>query len=327
LKNVFLILFFLLISAAASAQLISTRPPEIPSGPVNFNIAFVKAHKIKSLTIVMVDKPDGSVIIDKGATQGFEFDSLGRVTRYYYTILNSIRKEEVEVPAIKRKGRVIRPASTKTVNRYINDTLFTNLYYDDKNRVISKRLRSGDFYDAWYYEYNNEGKIRRETHCRETNNSENPNVFKMGVQKILSTETFQYETLTPTQIRKRCFNDEEREYKKAVINFDSKGNKISESYDFIVSWMRQENTFEYNSKDLLTRWVYTSNESGELKDEHTYEYDASGTLISEKRLKDKFVLNEISYLFDESTKLVKSHINRDFNNASIGIVKYGYTFY
>jgi hypothetical protein len=320
-------ILLLLLASTGQAQLISTKPVEIGAGPISFDPAVVKKNHIRSLYIVMVDKPDGAIIIDKGATQGFEFDAEGRVTRYYYTILSNIVKEEVEVPALKKKGRIIRPATTRLVNKYINDTIFTNVFYDAAGRVVGKRIRSGDYYDGFYYEYNEKGQLMKEMHCKETNISENKNEFRMGVQKVLSTETFSYEQLTPTQVKKVCYNDEGREYKKAILNYDAKGNLLSESYDFIVSWMHQESSYEYNSAGRLSRRIYKSNESGEMKEESTYEYDAKGLLLSEKKLKDKVVLNEISYLFDDSTHLVKSSINRDFKNASIGIVKYAYTYY
>jgi hypothetical protein len=300
---------------------------EITTGPVHFNPEIIKKNRVKTIVLDIVDKPDGKIIVDKDATQGFEFDEKGRVARYYYTILNRTQATEVDVPALKRKGRIIRPATTKTVMKFINDTIFTNVYYDNLDRVILKRSRSGDYYDAYYYEYNDQGKIKKEMHCRETNVSENKSVFKMGVQTVLSSETFTYESLTPTQVKKKCMNDEGREYKKAIINYDAKGNKLSESYDFIVSWMHQEGLYEYNAKGYLTRRILKSNESGELKQESTFEYDANGHLITEKKIQDTIVINEISYLFDDFTKLVKSHIDRDFKNASIGIVKYAYTFY
>lgn len=275
----------------------------------------------------MVDKPDGAVIVDKGATQGFEFDMEGRVSRYYYTILSSIYQEVVEVPAVKRKGRMVRPATSYTVNRYKNDTIFTNVFYDAHGQIICKRIRSGDYYDAFYYEYNANGWIKKEMHCKETNVSENKNEFKLGVQTVLSQETFEYENLTDTQIRKKCLNDEGREYKKAIINYDEKGNKLSENYEFIVGWMHRESVYEYNSSNKLIRRIYSGNESGDYREESTFEYTTKGFLNVEKKIKNKEVINEISYLFDDSTGLVKSHINRDFKNASIGIVKYGYTFY
>jgi len=327
LKHKFLTYLFFLAVLPCSAQLISTMPAEISTGPIRFNPEIIKKNKVKTIVLDIVDKPDGKIIVDKDATQGFEFDEKGRVVRYYYTILNRTQATEVDVPALKRKGRVIRPASTKTVMKFINDTIFTNVFYDNLDRVILKRSRSGDYYDAYYYEYNEQGKIRKEMHCRETNISENKNEFRMGVQTVLSSETFTYENLTPTQVKKKCMNDEGREYKNAIINYDAKGSKLSESYNFIVSWMHQEGLYEYNANGLLVRRIMKSNESGELKQESTFEYDAAGHLITEKKIQDTIVTNEISYLFDDFTKLVKSHIDRDFKNASIGIVKYAYTFY
>lgn len=327
MKKYSIFCFFLLAAVACPAQLISTRPVEISVGPVNFNTAVVRQNRIRSIVLDIVDKPDGSVIIDKDATQGFEFDTLGRVVRYYYTVLNKTTAEEVEVPAVKRHGRIIRPAATRTVTKYINDTIFASVFYDADSRVILKRTQLGDYYDAYYYEYNEKGRIRKETHCRETNVSENKNNFRLGVQNVLSSETFVYETLTPIQVKKTCLNDEGREYKKAIINYDTRGNKLYENYDFIVSWMHEESDYEYNEKNQLVKRIYINNQNGDVRLESTFEYDAGGSLVSEKKMQGKQVLNEVSYLFDDTTKLVKSHIDRDFKNASIGIVKYAYTFY
>jgi hypothetical protein len=310
-----------------NAQLINTRPVEIPLGPASFNPGVIKKNKVKSLVIASVDKPDGAIIIDKGATQGYEFNQEGFVTRYYYTVLSNVIREEIVLPAIKKRGKIIRPVSTKLVNRYINDTIFTNVYYDNLNRVISKRVKTGDYYDAYYYEYNEQGKIKKEMHCKETNISENKKEFRLGVQTVLSSETFEYEKLTPIQTKKRCMNDEGREYKKGIIEYDEKGNVTSEVYDFIVSWMHLENDYEYDAAGNLKRRLMISNESGEVKRESTYDYDPFGLLLTERKIKDKIVLNEISYLFEDATKLVKSHVDRDFKNSSIGIVKYAYTFY
>jgi hypothetical protein len=325
LKKIFFTYLFL-FAIHCEAQLINTKPVDIFLGPVNFNSEIAKKNKIRTLTIVSVDKPDGEIIIDKGSTQGFEFNTEGFVTRYYYTVLNNVVKEEIVLPPVKRHGKMIKPATTRLINKYINDTIFTNVYYDARNRVVAKRARNGDYYDAWYYEYNDRAKIEKEMHCKETNLSENKNDFKLGVQTVLSTETFLYEKLTPVQEKKRCMNDEGREYKKGIIEYDEKGNVLSEVYDFIVSWMHQENDYEYDNAGNVRRKIMISNVSGELKQESTFEYDAAGLLLSEKKLKDKEVLNEISYLFDDA-RLVKSHVDRDFKNASIGIVKYAYTYY
>ena len=149
----------------------------------------------------------------------------------------------------------------------------------------------------------------------------------MGVQNILSSETFEYIQMTSTQIKKRCLNDEGREYKKGIINYDEKGNKLSENYEFIVSWMRQESVFQYDAKGNLLEGTFTSNESGNVKEYNAYKYDGNGVVLEEKKFKTEALLSEMSYLYDETNTLLKSKINRDHKNNSIGIVKFGYSYY
>jgi len=311
----------------AQAQIINTKPVDINVGPIRFNASIIKENKVQKIDVVMVDKPDGKVIVDKGSGQGYEFDTEGRISKYYYTIFKGVVYEEVNVPAIKRKGRIIQKAYTKTVSRYQNDTIFASIFYDNANRIILKRTGLGDYYDVFYYEYNEKGQVIKEMHCKETNVSEDKKEFKMGVQTVLSKETFEYEQLTPTQVKKKCLNDEGREYKHSIININEKGEKTSENFNFLVSWMHQENQYEYTNQGFLVEETFTSNHSGEVKIENVFEYDTNGVLLSEKRMKNNELLNELSYLYDENKKLVKSYINRDHKNASIGIVKFGYSFY
>ncbi|MES2286962.1 MAG: hypothetical protein V4547_14825 [Bacteroidota bacterium] len=327
MKKYFIIHFWLFAICNCTSQIINNRPVDIAVGPTNFNADQIKKNKIKSISIIIVDKPDGTIIIDKGASKGYEFDESGNIKRYYFTVLNRTQTEEIELPAIKKKGRIIRPARTRTNIKYLNDTVFINVFYDAKNRIITKRVKSGDYYDAYYYEYNEHGQIKKEMHCKETNVSENKKEFKMGVQNILSSETFEYTALTPTQIKKRCLNDEGREYKKAIINYDIKGNKLSETYEFMVSWMRQETTYQYDFNEKLLKRAYQSNESGEVRTFSIFEYSKNEVLITETKFKNEVLTDEINYLYDETNTLVKSEVNRDHKNSSIGIVKYFYTFY
>ena len=327
MKKYFIIHFWLFVICDCTSQIINHRPVEISVGPVNFSPDQVRKNNIKSISITIADKPDGAVIIDKGASKGYEFDRNGNITRYFYTILNSTQKEEIDVPATIKRGRIIYPAKTRTKINFLNDTIFINIFYDNKNRIITKRVKSGDYYDAYYYEYNELGKIKKETHCKETNISENKKEFRLGVQNILSSETFEYNVLTPTQTQKKCLNDEGREYKKAIINYDTRGNKVSETYEFIVSWMRQETTYQYDENRKLIKRTYQSNESGEVKTYSIFEYATNEVLLTETIFKNEVLTDEINYLYDETNTLVKSEVNRDHKNASIGIVKYAYTFY
>ena len=147
------------------------------------------------------------------------------------------------------------------------------------------------------------------------------------MQNILSSETFEYIQMTPTQIKKRCLNDEGREYKKAIINYDEKGNVLSENYEFLVNWMRQENIYQFDANNRLLEKTYKSNESGEIKEYTVLSYNGSGVLLEEKQFKNGVLLFETSYLYDDANNLLKSKINRDHKNTSIGIIKYSYDFY
>ncbi len=322
-------IFFLLVCLCKTgiAQLINTQPVDISAGPINFNAPIIKQNKIKKIIVAIVDKPDGEVITDKGAGQGYVFDTTGKLTSYYYTVLNHTQVQEMDVPAIKKQGRLIKQSGTHTTSKYINDTILAHVFYDSMNRIITKRIKMGDYVNAHYYEYDSTGHLSKEIYCRETNVSENRNEFKLGVQKILSTETFKYTWLTPTQLKKSCLNDEGREYKKVIINYDDKGNKQSENYDFIVSWMHQEHVFQYDSNGRLHKKAYVGNESGELKGYSIYEYNATGTLLSEQQFKNDVLSFEINYLYDETFNLLKSKVSRNHTKASIEIAKYTFEFY
>lgn len=322
-----MILLFLILILDSSAQLIQVIPSDIPLGPINFNPEYIRQNRVKTITLDIVDKPDGDVIVDKDAIQGYEFDTLGRVVRYYYTILSKTETQEMVVPPIIKRGKVVRAGATKTISRFVNDTIFTNVFYNNQNQIISKRVRTGDFYGAYYYEYNDKNQLKKAIHFKETNVSENKRNFILGVQTVLSSERFEYTVLTPTQIKKSCLNDEGREYKKAIINYDARGNKISESYEFIVAWMRQESNYVYDENNRLINKMFRSNENGEEKSYSLFKYGDKNTLQTEQKYKNDQLVNEISYLYDGANVLVKSHVNRDFKNASIGIVKYSYTFY
>jgi hypothetical protein len=310
-----------------NAQQISTIPNEIIVSPRQFNPKFIKDNKIKNILVVIVDKPDGSVIIDKGEAQGYDFNPDGLLMRYYYTLLMGSEKREEEYPALERNGKVIRAAGTRMITKYLNDTVFVNLMYDSLSRIKCKRVQAADYYDAFYYEYNSKNQLAKQTHCRETNVSENKKVFILGAQSVLSVETFTYEQLIPTQIKKINSNDEGRAFKTTIINTDSSGKVLSENSEYMISWMNRVAEYKYSDKGLLTEKRAKGNESGEQSFKSIYDYDAKGNVLIEKKFKNEEISQEINYLLDEKTNVVKSEAIRNYNPLGVIIVKYGYSYY
>ena len=86
-------------------------------------------------------------------------------------------------------------------------------------------------------------------------------------------------------------------------------------------------TLSFDAKGNLLEKTFTSNESGNVKEYMAYKYDGNGVVLEEKKFKNDALLSEMSYLYDETNNLLKSKINRDHKNNSIGIVKFGYSFY
>jgi len=283
---------------------------------MNFNADAIRKNKIKFIDIKVVNKPDGAIIIDKGTSYGYQFNMQGYVTHYYYTVFNKIVMEEDS-----------RKNSSDMVNRYVNDTVFVDVFYNQLNRIICKRVKTDNTYDGYYYEYNEQSQVTKEMHFKETNANPEGMEFKLGTQELISAETYEYKILTPTQIKKKYVNNAGYPYKTTIINYDEKNNIVSEIHEFTVSWLRQEYKYEYDTNRKLLKKTYKSNENGIAVLESVYEYGKDRDIMSEKKYKNGELIFETNYLFDESGKLITSEANRNYKNASILMVKYKYEFY
>ena len=312
-------------------------PPTIgisPSEPA-FSKTFIKQNKIKTISASVVDKPDGEIIRDKGLAQVYVFDTSGNLTRNYFNEVTSIEKTETEIPAVVKRGRVVKKAHTKTDFQYQYDTLGTEFFYSSTGYLIMKRVCIGDFYNSTYYEYFGDGLISRQTVCKETNIAKRGEKFKLGVQTVISEEKFQYEQLTPTQVKKKFLNDEGKPYKQGILNFIN-GKPLDESYQFEVGFIRSAVNYKYDSQSRLTEKIMTDNSSGDNMEKITYEYDEAGNLKTEKRFKNGTQTNEIIYFYEapasllatgSGRSLLTSQANRQIQQASIKIIKYEYSFY
>lgn len=318
---------FILLSFLSSAQILENKVTDISSVGLPFHVSFIKENKIKIIKAEVSSKPDDKTIEDKGLIQCFEFDSLGKLNRYYYTRIQKEERLENYIPAVYRKKKKIRSAYTKIEYKHTYDTLFTCFYYDSLQRLVIKRADNGFFFDTFYYQYDSLNNIKKEIHCKETSIGESRVNFRLGIQTVLSMESFEYEWLTATQLKKKCLNDEGRVYKQAIINYDEKGSKNSEDYEYLISWLHIGNKYNYDSSGNLVERIYVSDAGGYMKERSIYEYDLHKNLLVEKIYKNDLLNNEINFLYDSDAKFLKSQLNRDFLKKNIGIVKYSYEFY
>jgi len=308
------------------AQIVVPKTMGISVSEAAFNKEFIRKNKIRTITASVVDKPDGEIIRDKGLAQVYLFDTTGNLTRHYFNEITSLVKTETEIPAMYKRGTMVKKAKTKIDFQYQYDTLGTEYHYTSSGFPIMKRVCIGDFYNTTYYEYFGDGLVSRQTLCKETNVSIPGEQFKLGVQTVLSEEKFEYENLTPTQVKMRYLNDEGKAYKQGILNFKD-GKPIDESYQFVVGFIRSGVNYSYDDKGRLIEKTTTDNSSGLNVEKTTYEYDGLGNVMAEKKFKNGTHTNEVIYLYDAEKKLLNSQLDRQIIQTSIKIVKYEYTFY
>lgn len=322
-----MLFFFCAVPSSLFPQAVDTGLRDVTVASPVFKGAFIKQNRVRAVSVALSSKPDNQPIVDKGLTESFRFDTTGRLTEYSYTRVKSYGEKEIQVPAVYRRGRRIRPAYVRTEYAYTYDTVFTYLFYDTTGHIIGTRSTDNYYYDTHYYEYDSLGRMTKEVRCKETNTGTGRNDFKLGVQQVLSLETFQYVWLSEKQCQLRSFNDEGRQYKKTILNYDERRNLVDRYEEFVVGWVRSKSSYRYDSLSRLTYQSYLSNAGGDTKESLEYGYDVAGNLLFEKKYKEELLQTNTEYLYDPQGRFLTSRITRNFNECTIGIAKFTYQFY
>src|ERR1035437_81479 len=329
---IFLFAICHLPSAILHAQIIVPSPSGITLPEPVYNKTFIKQNKIKSVKASVVDKPDGEIIRDKGLAENFLFDTSGNLIRHYYNEITSLAKTETEIPAVYKRGYIVKKSSTKVNYEYQYDTLGTEFVYTSNGYLRMKRVCIGDFFNTTYYEYFGDGLVSRQTLCKETNIAKKGEPFKLGVQTIISDEKFEYENLTATQIKKKFLNDEGKPYKQGILNYVN-GKLTDENYEFVVGFIRSGVTYKYDVNNRLIEKTSTDNSSGSNTEKISYEYDSNGNILKEKKFKNGVQTDEKIFMYEQTSpvkegdRLLTSQADRQIQKESIKIVKYEYGFY
>jgi len=288
-----------------------------------FNSEVIKKRGIKKITFEIVDKKDFETVVDKNLIETYEFDTNGSLLRYYYTTI--VKSIERTIPTTVQKGRK-KQNSYRTFTDYIYDTISTTYIYKNNLLALKRNFDGINYYESRYYQYDGNENMIKEMRFKETNNSTDKQLFILGNQVLLSTDSMQFLNYSQKQTKCIYFNSEKRPYKENFIYKDSVGNitKIYENY-VAASWIVQEQKFIYNGKKLVSA-EYVGNANTNFKRKIEYEYDSMNELFTEKQYKNDVLLKEISYVTDKNNGLLNSFVERDPINKSLRIVKLKYDF-
>ena len=321
--------FILFFSTAFAVKAQVFHPPiqHIADNIPDFNFEEIKKRKIKSIVFDMVDKKDFQIAVDKDLSRHYEFDSLGRITRSYYTVVSRIiEKEFLTAPVYKRK-RLIRAGSSYYKNVYEFDTLSCAFIYNTQNNLACKRYNDGNSYTATYYWYDSLNRATRVLYCKESNSSTDKSVFILGQQQKQFEEKFKYGYFSELQYKKLCLNDEGRVFKEIIVTFNKDKQPKQYNESFIATWINQVTDFAYDAKNKITEKKYTTNAGTPVEIKDTFSYDKNGFLDMEKHYKNGLMLTETGYVNDLATGLPTSYVTRDPINKTMQIVRLIYTYY
>ncbi len=319
-------IFFFLLSPQYKAQVIDQNPPDYYAFEPVFKKEYIIKNHVRSIRAALVYKRDNQEIEDKGLSKCWEYDSIGQLKRYYSTSVHGFVNKEIVHPARLKKGRRIYEPYITFEPVYTYDTLFTNYFYNKNHQIIIRRNRDGDYYNSVYYEYDAAGYLTKQSVFKETNASDNRNQFKLGVQNLLSVESFRYEKLSPKQTKRKHLNDEGKVYKETILNYDSLGRLKEENSSFTVSWMRSSLKLKYNYAGQLIQKINTSNENGDETSKSEYSY-VDGNLDVEHRYTGDMLMYDYTFIYDRKSKELNSYFIREFLNKAIVIGRYSYEYY
>ena len=326
-SRIHIALFALFFSFNAKSQLILPSLSNSFDPYPNFNAELIKKYHIKTITFDILDKKDYQPGKDQGLIQDFDFDSAGRLTRFYYTSIAKQIVKEVYVAPVRRKRRIVRAGYTKQESVYVYDTISTRFYYDKSGRMILRRYNEGTYYESTYLKYDEQNRLIHELRCKETNVHPDKNLFTLGVQTVISEEKFEYQQTGQNQYKKKCLNDEGRVFREVIVNVNDKSKPFEQTENFTVTWISQKSRFWYTPFGQLAQKTFETNTDGTQAIRDTFEYDNKGNIIWEKQFKNGVLLNERSYLFDPENQLVTSFVIRDHIGKSMRITKLQYVFY
>ena len=321
-----LILILFCLPFLSEAQLLLAGNNGSTQNSFSFNSAEIKNKKIKMITLEIVDKKDFQIVEDKDLSRHYEFDTLGRLIRSYYTVIKKIIQKDFHSAPVYRHNRLVNVGGTYSKSVYEFDTLSTHYFYDTKGNLIGKRFNDGTFYNAMYFKYDSLGRVVSLLSCKETNTNADKRVFTLGMQQINFEEKYTYRNSSPKQYKQQYLNDENRVFKEVIVSLNDDRQPVQYNESYVTTWINQVTDFSYNDKGLLVEKKYTSNASEPIELKETYEYDANNLLNTEKHYRNDVLQTETGYINDGETKIPSSFVTRDYINKTMQIVKMVYVY-
>lgn len=265
----------------------------------NFNEVIIKSKKISQISIHYFTKPDGATINDDGIVKCYYFDTA---------------------------GKIIQSVCTTRTGENSCDSVKCSYYYDESGNITIKRTKFGDFFDTWYYRWSKDHLLQTEAHIHETSGFAVDGSFKVGTQKVISSDSFAYINY-PKQLQQFAYNEDNKVFQKTIIQYDENKRLLSRNSHYAVGWLFSEVDLNYDSKGYLISYNNSGNLNGDMNKSTIIKYDSTGRTDEQEIWVSGKQKHHIEFMYDNSTGLVTNKLDRDEEKAVIYIIKFSYETY
>ncbi len=288
-------IFLLLVSNCLHAQLIRFDTENIATDDRYFSPGFLRVNNIRNATVEFSRKEEGERIENLLKRWIYFFDQEGRVSRII---------------------KVDNPMHLKP------DSSFVYYYYTPQGNIRIRRTLHHGQYKGEYFEHDSLGRILKIVVTRENNFGSTAENFKPAQQEIQFLETYQYERLTKEQEKTRVMNDNGIVYKEGMKYYNGP-YLIEKDMRYVITGLRQNEKFDYDSKQRISKYTYFTDAAGDLKEAKAATYDeATGNLKILDLFKNGEHTNQVFYFYDKKNLLLEGEVNKELKTGVLHLRNY-----
>ncbi len=308
-KHCFLLFSCLVINTQIVAQTLLANTEIVFDNGLPINEEFIKFNRIRKIKLSSIEKGDMEVAKNNGLVELYEFNTKGKLVKYFYNTPTVIQ----EVLQLETKKKT--------------DTIFTRYHYDNEGNLSIKRKMAFNTYETFYYTYNIEKKIETKKKFNETNASTSKVDFFVDTQKLIFSDEYSYEFLDSDIIKKTCKNELGVNYKAITYHYQPNTQRLlMQEEQYSSTWINQQTKYSYNEEgQLIVAEIKTNINDDDVKTKK-FDYDSNGGLYGEKVFINNNLQYEICYVNDER-KTLKSMIYRLNGSKIMKIIKVTYEYW
>lgn len=295
-------LFFILTSifyANSFSQLLDINKPLFSDDPF-FNSSFIKENEIKTITGSRSSKKIQDIIRAKGLDYFYEFNI---------------------------DGNLIHQVSTFFINGQNKDTNIISYQYDQFNNLILRRKSDNYGFFSHQFLFDSLNRIIKKTYNREENALNCKGNFELCKRFKISSDSFSYQQLTKSQIKKKYYNNYGKPYKQQFIYLNDFGYTIETNTKYLIGNNKSKTTYRYNENGWLIEKSESTTLTGNKKNTVKYDYDNIGNMLEIQHFSEDVMITKKQFLYDKKTMLITAQIIQDMSSGYLQIIQYQYSFY